>query len=290
MPLNKKNISKVNNGNVFKQIQKAVKRETSIMFVGDIMLGRSVMKKTINEGDSYYPFKKTSEFLNNADITFANLENPIVKNCPETIGGFKFCTNYETAKGLNFAGIDIVSLANNHSENYGLEGLAETKKFLGDNDISYVGDSNFIIKEINGTKFGFLGFDYTLKNDLDNDLKLIKDSKEKVDVLIVGVHWGDEYKDKANNLQRTIAKKMIEAGTDVIIGGHPHWVEDYEEINGKPVYYSLGNFIFDQMWSEETKKGLIVKMTFDGTSLIKREEFKTYINSIGQPEIVFNKN
>ncbi|AKM83345.1 hypothetical protein A2422_00635 [Candidatus Woesebacteria bacterium RIFOXYC1_FULL_31_51] len=260
--------------------------QTTIIFVGDIMLGRSVMGKAIEVGDNYYPFRKTSEVLNNADITFANLENPIVKNCPGTIGGFKFCTNYEIANGLTFAGIDIVSLANNHSGNYGLEGLTETKKFLSDNNISYVGDSNLAIKEVNGTKFGFLGFDYTLKNNLDNDLKLIKDSKGKVDVLIIGVHWGDEYKDEANSLQRTIAKKMIEAGVDVIIGGHPHWIEDYEEINGKSVYYSLGNFIFDQMWSEETKKGLVVKLTFDRTNLVKKEEFNTYIKSIGQPEIV----
>lgn len=263
-----------------------INNETTIIFVGDIMLGRSVMGKTIEMKDNFYPFRKVSEFLKNADLTFANLENPIVKDCPETVGGFKFCTNYEIAGGLEFSGIDIVSLANNHSSNYGLEGLTETKDFLINNNISFVGDSNLVIKEINGVKFGFLGFDYTLKNNLADDLKLIEDSKKEVDVLIVGVHWGDEYKELANNFQRLTAKEMVVKGADVIIGGHPHWVEDYEEIDGKAVYYSLGNFIFDQMWSEETKKGLVVKLTFDETNLIKREEFKTYIKTIGQPELV----
>ena len=259
---------------------------TTIIFVGDIMPGRSVMRKAIEVKDNLYPFGKVADFLNSSDLTFANLESPIVKNCPETVGGFKFCTNYDVAGGLSYSGIDIVSLANNHSSNYGPEGLTETKNYLTKNGISFVGDNNLVIKNINGTNFGFLGFDYTLKNNLDSDLKLIEDSNEKVDVLIVGVHWGDEYKELANNFQRLTASQMVGSGADVIIGSHPHWVEDYEEINGRPVYYSLGNFIFDQMWSEETKKGLVVKLTFDGTSLVKKEEFNTYIKSIGQPEIV----
>ncbi len=79
------------------------------------------------------------------------------------------------------------------------------------------------------------------------------------------------------------AHKMIENGADVIIGHHPHWVQNYEEINGKPVYYSLGNFIFDQAWSEETKKGLLLKITFEGKDIINKEEFKTYTPKIGQP-------
>lgn len=277
----------LNEENVFNKVEEVENTNlTTIIFVGDIMLGRSVMRKTIEMKDNLYPFRKVSDFLKSSNLTFANLENPIVKDCPETVGGFKFCTNYEISEGLRFSGIDIVSLANNHSRNYGLEGFNETKDHLNNLDISYVGDNNLVIRKANETTFGFLGFDYTLKNDLENDLKLIEKSDKEVDVLIVGVHWGEEYKDKANTWQRLTAKKMVDSGADCIIGGHPHWVQDYEEINGKPVYYSLGNFIFDQMWSEETKKGLIVKLTYQKDNLIKKEEFNTYINSIGKPEIV----
>jgi poly-gamma-glutamate capsule biosynthesis protein CapA/YwtB (metallophosphatase superfamily) len=261
--------------------------QTSILFTGDIMLGRSVMGAALDANDSFYPFRKVESILKNNDITFVNLENPIVTNCPRHAGGFKFCTTPEIAKGLNISGVDIVSLANNHSGNYGKEGFEETKKYLTQDGVKYVGDENLEIIEKNGIKFGFLGFNYTFtKDNLESDLSLIKESDMKVDILIVGNHWGDEYQSVGNSFQKSSAKKMVENGADVIIGHHPHWVQDYEEIDGKPVYYSLGNFIFDQMWSEETKKGLVVKMTFEDKKLVKREGFKTYTTLIGQPEII----
>lgn len=261
--------------------------QTTIIFTGDVMLGRSVMGEALDNNDPYYPFRHIKDVIKNADITFSNLENPIVSNCPIIVGGFKFCTTPEIAKGLNFAGIGIVTLANNHSGNYGKAGFEETKKYLKEDDIKYVGDGNLEIIEKNGIKFGFLGFNYTFGIDnLNRDLELIKSSDPLVDVLIVENHWGDEYQSTANSLQTIAAHKMIDSGADVIIGNHPHWVQNYEEYMEKPIYYSLGNFVFDQMWSEETKKGLVVKMTFDGKNIVKREEFKTYINKIGQPEII----
>ena len=133
----------------------------------------------------------------------------------------------------------------------------------------------------------FLAFDYTIsKNNLDHDLELIKTSDPQIDILIVMPHWGEEYKDIANKFQVDAAHRMIENGADIIVGSHPHWVQNYEEYLGKLVYYSLGNFIFDQSWSEETKKGLVVKMTFDEDKITKREEFKTYTPQKGQPIII----
>jgi poly-gamma-glutamate synthesis protein (capsule biosynthesis protein) len=276
-----------------------VNNRVSIIFAGDVMLGRSVMGAALDEGDFFYPFRKTADFLKDADLTMVNLENPIVKDCPRHKGGFKFCTSYQIAEGLKFAGIDIVSLANNHTNNYGEAGLEDTKRYLTENNIDYVGDlpaqagDNLLIKEIKGIKFGFLGFNYTFStNSLEDDIELVKKYDTTADILIVNNHWGEEYKDIANSFQTTAARRMVDNGADVIIGHHPHWVQNFEEYSGKPIYYSLGNFIFDQMWSEETKKGLVVKMTFDppsgeaGAKLIKREEFKTYIPKIGQPEIL----
>ena len=261
--------------------------QTTIIFTGDVMLGRSVMGSALDNNDNLYPFRKTSEFLKNADITMVNLENPIVKDCARVSGGFKFCTSPDVAKGLSFSGIDIVSLSNNHSGNYGQSGLMETKKYLDELGIKYVDGSNLEIIEKNGTKFGFLAFDYTIsKNNLDHDLELIKTSDPQIDILIVMPHWGEEYKDIANKFQVDAAHRMIENGADIIVGSHPHWVQNYEEYLGKLVYYSLGNFIFDQSWSEETKKGLVVKMTFDEDKITKREEFKTYTPQKGQPIII----
>ncbi len=265
----------------------SVNNQVTIIFTGDVMLGRSVMGASLDNNDSFYAFRHIRDVIENADITFSNMENAIIENCPrQGKGSFSFCTTPEIAKGLNFAGIDVVTLANNHSGNYGKKGLEETKKYLDDLGIKWVDGSNCVVIEKNETKFGFVGFNFIYKEFSKEDLELIKNCKQQSDTLVVGPHWGEEYKSIANNKQLAVAHAMIDSGADVIIGHHPHWVQNYEEIDGKPVYYSLGNFIFDQMWSEETKKGLIVKMTFQGKELVNREEFKTYIRNLGQAEIL----
>jgi len=264
-----------------------VNNETTILFAGDVMLGRSVMGTSLDMGDSYYPFRRVSDFTKNADITVVNLENPIIENCPRHFSGtFTFCTTPEIAKGLEFAGIDLVSLANNHSGNYKEEGLKETKKYLEEMGIAWTDGTNLAIIEKNGIKFGFLGFDYVFKQVKTNDLILVKEADKKVDFLIVYPHWGEEYQPIANNFQVTTAQKFIENGADLIVGSHPHWVQNDEIVNGVPVYYSLGNFVFDQMWSEETKKGKLVKLSFENNKIVKTEEFNTYISKMGQPEII----
>ena len=270
-------------------------RQITILFAGDVMLGRSVMGTTIDSGDFLYPFRKVADFTNNADITVVNLENAIIENCPrQGKGSFSFCTSPEVAQSLRYAGIDVVSLANNHSGNYGGKGLEETKKYLDEMGILWADGNKMAIVEKNGMKFGFLGFNYVYKNAKPQDLELIQESDKRVDVLVVFPHWGEEYTSMDNRLQTTAAQKFVEHGADLVIGSHPHWVQNDEIVNGVPVYYSLGNFVFDQMWSEETKKGKLVKLTFERSlggervGITKSEEFSSYIKNIGQPEIVGN--
>ena len=259
---------------------------TEIILTGDIMLGRTVMKKTYEVGDYSYPFRKIYQELDKADLVFVNLENPIIENCPIIEGGFKFCASYKMLEGLKISGIDVVTLANNHSHNFGEEGVEETVAVLKDIDISTTGLSNLIIKEAGGVKYGFLGFDFISKMPNEADFALVESSDNQVDVLIVGVHWGNEYKDKPNDYQIEWAKKLVESGADVIAGHHPHWVQTTDHINGKPVYYSLGNFIFDQMWSEETKKGMVVKLIYEKDKLTEEVFMPTYMFSWAQPEFV----
>lgn len=261
-------------------------RNTTIILTGDVMIGRSVMTKSIQENDYTYPFKKIAEKLKKANLVFINLENPIIENCPETNTGMIFCARPEMVEGLTFAGIDIVTLANNHSKNYGQKGLEETIQSLNKNNIRAVGYGNLIIKKIKRIKYGFLGFDFLTKIPKETDYNLIQESKNKVDVLIVGIHWGNEYASKPTRYQKEWAKKIVEQGADVIAGHHPHWVQEKEEINGKPVYYSLGNLIFDQMWSEKTKQGLVVELTFRDGKLTNTTELPTYMSSWAQPEFV----
>jgi len=261
-------------------------KEVTILLTGDIMLGRSVMTRSNLVMDFRYPFLKVSDILRLADIVFANLESPLISGCPMTNEGLKFCADPKMVEGLVFAGVDVVSLANNHTNNYGQKGFDEMVNILSQNGIKSVGMDNFVVQEIGGKKFGFLGFDFTLHKPTDSDLKLVSDSDRKVDVLIVGVHWGEEYKSTANSLQQSAAKQIIAAGADIVVGHHPHWVQNTEHINGKPIYYSLGNFVFDQMWSEETKKGLMMKLTFKDGVLVKEEKLPVYISSLGQPEFL----
>jgi len=264
------------------------KRETTILLTGDIMLGRSVMTKSLKEGDVFYPFRGVAAEMRKVDIVFSNLENPIVTGCPKTDSGLKFCTDPALAEGLVFAGVDVVTLSNNHILNYGKDGLEETKRILTAKGIAWTGDGNLAMIEKNGTRFGFLGFDFVSKSPVEADYELVRGSKEKVDVLIVGVHWGVEYIDKAGTIQCATARKLVENGADIVSGHHPHWIQDAEIINNGRVYYSLGNFIFDQMWSEKTKKGLTVELTFEGKNLTRESRKEIYIKNIGQPEWVSN--
>jgi poly-gamma-glutamate capsule biosynthesis protein CapA/YwtB (metallophosphatase superfamily) len=271
---------------VFLSNQNNSAKETSIVLAGDIMLGRSVMTKSLGINNPSYPFIKVADRLNRADITFADLENPIIANCPYSDSGFKFCADPRMVEGLKFAGIDVVSLANNHTLNYGAEGLAETEKILNLNGIKWVGNGNVEVIEKEGTKFGFLGFDFVDKLPKDFDYQLVKDSKSKVDVLIIMVHWGVEYSLQPTERQKLIAENLINVGADVVAGSHPHWVQTVNYINRKPVFYSLGNFIFDQDWSEETKQGLAVQLTYQNNVLVNEKQLPVYMQNFAQPEWV----
>lgn len=260
--------------------------ETTIILTGDIMLGRTVMTKSLGSNNPNYPFEKVSDELDEADIVFVNLENPIVSNCPRSSEDLIFCTAPIMVEGLVTAGIDIVSLANNHSRNYGESGLSETVRILDEKEILTTGLGELVVKEAKGIKYGFLGFDFISKTPKENDYELVTESAGEVGVLIVGVHWGAEYRNEPAEIQKQWAKELVQAGADVVVGHGPHWVQGMEYINEKPVYYSLGNFIFDQMWSEETKTGLVMKLTFRNGELINEEELPTYMSSWAQPEFI----
>lgn len=263
-----------------------LKTTTRITLLGDVMLGRSVMVTSMKQNDFDYPFKKVSSYLRGSDIVFANLESPFAEDCPQTNSGMIFCADPILAKGIINAGINVVTLANNHTGNYGKEGMVTTQKVLTENAIEYTGEGNLVIKEVNGIKFGFLGFNLMYRSPDNLEKKMIAESDKLVDVLIVGVHWGDEYQPSANNKQRAYARELVGLGADIIAGHHPHWVQDMETINGKKVYYSLGNFVFDQMWSEETRKGIAITLEFDGSDIVSEKITNIYINKLGQPEIV----
>jgi len=139
-------------------------------------------------------------------------------------------------------------------------------------------------------KFGFLGYnDITIPqpgiSNVDEKAmeRQIKESRKKVDFLIVNMHWGAEYRAIPDERQKELSHFIIDSGADLIIGNHPHWIQPIEFYKNKLITYAHGNFIFDQMWSIETRQGVIGKYTFYENNLVDVKFTPIFIEDYGQP-------
>jgi len=264
--------------------RKKEERVVEIALGGDVMLGRTVMGKSMDVGDYRYPFLLIGERLRAADLTVVNLENPLVEDCPRVSDGYKFCGVPQMVESLLFAGVDVVSLANNHSNNYGQSGLIETIEALNSNTIGSVGQGRVYKRQIDAQIYGVIGFDVVSAEPTDDDWLLVSKIASEVDILIVEVHWGWEYQAESNSNQKEWGRKMVDLGADIVVGHHPHWVQEIEEYKGGVIYYSLGNLVFDQMWSEQTREGMVAFLYFRDGELVNREERQIYMQQWAQPE------
>lgn len=274
------------------------------MAVGDIMLGRNVNKKMHEYNDFLYPFRKVAEFTSKANITFGNLESPFFDKCPVVGSGtFTFCGDYRSIEGLKLAGFDILSLENNHTLNYGKAGLEQTREILNQNQIFPSVSNEITIKRDNDITFGFLSFNLTFGLKPQVVLEKTKEQIDKVDVLIVSLHWGEEYKPKPAKWQVDLAHQLIDSGVKVVIGHHSHVIGEIEEYvakrnpsearlsrakedGGGLIFYSLGNFVFDQMWSRETREGLVAKINFEGKNIKDYQVYQVLISDYSQPDFL----
>jgi poly-gamma-glutamate synthesis protein (capsule biosynthesis protein) len=148
--------------------------------------------------------------------------------------------------------------------------------------------------EAGGLKIGFIAASYSSINDngkkrnnnvariqdLDRLREAIGTLKTKVDYLVVSMHAGTEYTHQPNEAQQTFARAAIEAGADMIIGHHPHWVQRIEKYQGRYIFYSLGNFIFDQEWSRETKEGLVLKINLRRAAGVSDHRLRTQVELV----------
>jgi poly-gamma-glutamate synthesis protein (capsule biosynthesis protein) len=284
--------------------------KTTLSFVGDIMLTRGV-KSSVNKnfgGDYSKLFVNLSE-LKNSDILMGNLEGDVSDVGNNVGSAYSFRMDPIVLPVLKEAGFDIVSFANNHVGDWNMAAFKDTLSRLNDIGILKSGAglnkedaTNPTIIEKNGIKFGFLSFSDKGPNWLEakidtpgillaNDPNLgdiIKNAKVKCDVLIVSFHWGEEYQLVHNKRQETLAHTAIDNGADVIIGHHPHVMEDTEIYKGKPIVYSLGNFIFDQNFSKDTMRGMVFSLTYDGKNLTGTNKEIITLNKEYQPEGIFS--
>lgn len=263
----------------------------TLITTGDIMPGRTVNYVMTENNNFKFPFEKTAQFLQSADLTIINLEAPLVENCPVINEGMIFCGDQRFIEGLLYAGIDVANLANNHSFNYGKEGIEQTSKLLKENGILVAGYpiNKLAIKQLNNWRIGILGWNLLDNFEESKILEVITNSLKQVDFLIVSLHWGTEYTRYPNQNQQTLAHKIIEAGADLIVGNHPHWFQGIEKYQSKLIIYSHGNFIFDQEWSQETKIGFVSLLNYAGNNLIKDQYLPIKIKHYGQPEFLQGK-
>ena len=189
---------------------------------------------------------------------------------------FKFTFDVNQAREVfNETRIGLVSLANNHILNFGPVGLTQTKENLNQLGIKYFGDlneSSGMVQNINGKRIATVAYNQFESGSLGKTLATINNLINETDAVIVYAHWGTEYDLQQNDRQRSLAHSFCDAGADLIIGSHPHVVQPIEIYDGKPIFYSLGNFIFDQYFSEDVKERLAV-----GISITDRKNMEFYL-------------
>lgn len=258
--------------------------------VGDVMLGRSVMEQMEKRGDWTWPFEQTYERLAAADITVGNLEAPLVTGCFQKENRYVLCSKPEAKAGLVKAGFDVVSLANNHTLNWGQAGYQETEKVLTAEGIEAVDSEQWAVKTVCGLRVGFIGLDDVSQTlDLVEMRDQVASMAATVDIPVVLIHWGIEYVNEPVPRQREVANVLSEAGAKVVIGHHPHWTQPAEYVGETLVFWSLGNFVFDQMWSEETRLGNLAELRFKIQDLritaLEYELLPVKIYDYGQPRV-----
>jgi poly-gamma-glutamate capsule biosynthesis protein CapA/YwtB (metallophosphatase superfamily) len=258
----------------------------TLITTGDVIPARAVNNATTMRKDFLWPYARTASYLRDADITLINLESPLVPGCPVVITGMTFCGNPDHVLGMVSAGIDVANIANNHTQNYGHAGLESTRKILRDHGILPHGFGEIAYLEAKGVMFAFLGYNDLSGDPLENTRLVIGDiaqARKQSDVVIVSFHWGVEYVRQPSVRQIQLAHVSIDAGADLIVGNHPHWIQPIEFYKDKLIIYAHGNFIFDQRWSQETTLGLVAKMTFTGRNLSDVEFLPVKIGDWGQP-------
>jgi poly-gamma-glutamate synthesis protein (capsule biosynthesis protein) len=263
----------------------------TLIATGDVIPARSVNYKMVTYNDFLYPFRPTAAYLRTGDITLINLESPLIQGCPVTDEGMTFCGDPRAIQGLKFAGVDTACTANNHIGNYGDAGIQETWRHLKDAGIGYCGLGAVDHKTIRGLTFAFLAFNCVGERfDYAAARQQIRQARHGADVVVVSVHWGKEYVDVpatepgiADDDPVKVGHWIIDSGADLVIGNHPHHVQGVEIYHGRLITYAHGNFIFDQMFSDETRQGVVGTYTFYGRRLVSVRYRPIFIYDYAQP-------
>ncbi len=278
--------------------EKDFKQEITFLFFGDLMLDRYVYTVAQQVKNYNYLFLNFDLFLKGVNYREANLEGPI-GNADSEIKKkhmqFLFSPNFLKPLKKRF---EILGLANNHILDFGEDGFIQTKELLKKENILSFGniknqknDLSIILKK-NKIKVGLIGYNLLFAENNSLIINEIKKLKMICDFIILFPHWGNEYEKQPSEKQQNAAKIYIDAGADLIIGSHPHVIQPIEIYKNKVIFYSLGNFIFDQHFSQETTEGLSIGLQLKKEKRAIKTSYKLYpfkINKKCQPEIADTK-
>ncbi len=265
----------------------------AIMFVGDMMFDRYIRQVSRKKGSKFL-FQESRSVLQDQDMVVGNLEGPITNNVslsegsePGSENNYVFTFPPDTAKNLFDENIRLVNIGNNHILNFGENGVNSTKKYLMEAGVDFFGDplgkERIFLKELRGLRIAFVNYNQFFRNGKQRALNDLRRARElSADFIVVYAHWGVEYADKLNEKSREMAYEFIDNGADFIVGSHPHVVQTKEEYKGKIIYYSLGNFVFDQYFDAHTKNGLAVRVEFDRKKNVNVKEIPLVMKSNGQ--------
>lgn len=273
-----------------------------LLFGGDVMMDRSI--RSAGEDNGYdFVFSEMSSFLKRWDHVIVNFESPVTDSpsiSQNSIVGSRsnyiFTTHPDALESLAANHISIVSFGNNHIGNFGEEGYVSTLRYLTQAQISYFGDTMYssepsvLTKQIRGATIAFVNYNQFINDGYEKALRAIHEAKKyHPELLILMAHWDNEYKTTPAQVTINTAHTFIDEGVDLIIGSHPHVIQSIEEYKGKKIYYSLGNFVFDQYFSSETMKGMLVGLTYDPqTKSLSFEDFLVSMQKNGKTTLVSN--
>ncbi|MCL6456751.1 MAG: CapA family protein [Gorillibacterium sp.] len=250
-------------------------------FVGDVLLGSTVESLLAKSGYDY-PYQQVLSYLQRPDLTIANLETPITTQGTKQVKEYVYRSSPLVLPAFQAAGFDLVNLANNHSMDYGPDGLLDTFTHLKKQGIPYVGAGHNaeeafspVILEKKGMKIAFLGFTRVVPEqswkagantpglaDTYNytaPVEAIKKAAKLADLVVVIPHWGVERNDLPEAYQKDLARRYIDAGADLVVASHTHVLQGFESYKGKWIAYSLGNFIFTTNNTPKTWDSMILE-------------------------------
>lgn len=267
--------------------------QATVLFGGDMQFDRAVRTSARTQGEDYV-FSCIDQTLSSVDLVVANLEGPITDSVSVSEGSivaspsnYVFTFPSSTATLLLRHHVGLVNLGNNHIENFGTWGESSTKRYLLGAGVGYFGDpseASLSIQELHGVGLAFINYnEFAGGGGASTTLSQIATARALGLLPVVYTHWGIEYATTSPMYVRELAHRFVDAGAKLVVGSHPHVVEEHEIYHEVPIFYSLGNFIFDQHFSDAVEHGLLLKAYIGRTGVSRIDELPIVIDQDSRP-------